>query len=105
MAMDQNSIVTPMAAVTATAAAHSGPDVIKSSQAYNNALVLISGLTGETFALQLSPDGVNFAAPSGQTAVGNGIYYLNLTGAVAYKFVKSAGVENATVIHSVSRYT
>lgn len=99
---DQNYIVIPMPQVVSAAAAHSGPYVLR--EAMEGALVIISGLTGETFALQLSPDGVVFGAPSGQTAVGNGTYYLDLRGAAAYKFVKSAAIESATVTHSVFRY-
>lgn len=102
---NQNCIISPAPQVTSTAAAHSGPYAIKSSDSYQGALVVISGLTGETVAVQISPDGTVFGAPAGQTALGNGAAIVDLRGAVAYKFQKSAGVENATISHSVFRYS
>ena len=100
---DQNYTVTPMPQVVAATAAHSGPYVIR--EGMEGALVIISGLGAETMALQLSPDGAVFGAPTGQTALADGTYYLDLRGAVAYKFVKSAGASSVTVTHSVFRYS
>lgn len=102
---NQNCVVIPMGSVAAATAAHSGPYVVKGSEAFQGALVIISGLGAETMALQLSPDGAVFGAPAGQTAVGDGTYYLDLRGAAAYKFVKSAGASTVTVTHSVFRYS
>lgn len=100
---DQNYTISPMPQVVAATAAHSGPYTLR--EAMQGALVVISGLGAETMALQISPDGVVFGAPTGQTALADGIYYLDLRGAVAYKFVKSAGASSVTVTHSVFRYS
>lgn len=102
---NQNCIICPMPAVAAATAAHSGPYTIKPSEAFQGALVVISGLTSETVAVQISPDGTVFGAPTGQTALGNGISIVDLRGAVAYKFVKSAASETATISHSLFRYS
>ena len=100
---NQNYTVSPMPQVVATTAAHSGPYTLR--EAMQGALVVISGLGAETMALQISPDGTVFGAPAGQTALADGIYYLDLRGAIAYKFVKSAGASSVTVTHSVFRYS
>jgi len=100
---NQNYNVIQMPQVVAATAAHSGPYVLR--EAMQGALVVISGLGAETMALQISPDGTVFGAPAGQTALADGIYYLDLRGAAAYKFVKSAGASSVTVTHSVFRYS
>jgi len=101
---NQNYTVSQMpVVVSATANPHSGPYTLR--EAMQGALVIISGLGAETMALQISPDGSVFAAPAGQTALADGIYYLDLRGAAAYKFVKSAGASSVTVTHSVFRYS
>ena len=102
---NQNCIITPMPQVSATAAAHSGPYTIKSSESYQGALVVISGLGAETVAVQTSPDGTVFGAPAGQTALVNGATIVDLRGAVAYKFVKSGGADTAVISHSNFRYS
>ena len=56
-------------------------------------------------AVQISPDGTVFGAPTAQATLGNGAYVVDLRGAVAYKFVKSAGAETATITHSLFRYS
>ena len=85
---NQNCIISPMPQVSAATAAHSGPYTIKSSDSYQGALVVISGLAAETVAVQISPDGV-----------------VDLRGAVAYKFVKSGAADTAIISHSNFRYS
>lgn len=102
---NQNCIIAPMPQVSSATAAHSGPFTIKSSEAYQGALVVISGLATETVAVQISPDGVVFGAPTGQTALGNGAAIVDFRGAVAYKFVKSGGADTTVVSHSNFRYS
>jgi hypothetical protein len=100
---NQNYNVIQQPAVTNTATAHSGPYVIR--EAMQGALVIISGLGAETMALEVSPDGVLFGAPTGQTAVSNGTFYLDLRGAIAYRFTKSAALSSTVVTHSIFRYS
>jgi hypothetical protein len=100
---NQNYTVSAMPQVASAAAAHSGPYAVR--EAMEGALVIISGLTGETVAVQISPDGTVFGAPTAQATLGNGAYVVDLRGAVAYKFVKSAGAETATITHSLFRYS
>ena len=102
---NQNCIISPAPAVTSVSADHSGPYTIKPSEAFQGALVVISGLSTETIAVQTSPDGTVWGAVSGQTALGNGAFIVDLRGAVAYKFVKSAGANTATISHSTFRYS
>ena len=54
---NQNCIISPMPQVSAATAAHSGPYTIKSSDSYQGALVVISGLAAETVAVQRRPRG------------------------------------------------
>ena len=100
---NQNYTVSPMPQVVATTAAHSGPYTLR--EAMQGALVVISGLGVETVAVQISPDGVVFGAPAGQTALTNGATIVDLRGAVAYKFVKSGAADTAIISHSNFRYS
>ena len=61
---NQNCIISPMPQVSAATAAHSGPYTIKSSDSYQGALVVISGLAAETVAVQISPDGTRGRNPA-----------------------------------------
>ena len=100
---NQNYTISQMPAISAATAALAGPFAVR--EAMQGALVIISGLTSETIAVQISPDGTNYGAPTGQTALGNGTFFVDLRGAVSYKFVKSAGAETAAVKHSLFRYS
>lgn len=100
---NQNYTVSQMPPISGATAALAGPFTLR--EAMQGALVIISGLTGETIAVQISPDGTVFGAPTAQATLGNGTVFVDLRGAVAYKFVKSAGAETATVTHSVFRYS
>lgn len=105
MAIDQNYTISQMPKVSAATAAHSGPYTIK--EGMTGALVVISGLSTETIAVFTSPDGATYGATAvtGQTALGNGTFIVDLRGATQYKFVKSGAADTAVITHSVFRYS
>jgi len=102
---NQNYTISQMPQVSSSAAAHSGPYTLR--EGMEGALVVISGLSAETIAVLTSPDGVTYGATAvtGQTALANGTSYIDLRGAVAYKFVKSGAASTALISHSVFRYS
>lgn len=100
---NQNYTISPMPQVVSAAAAHSGPFTVR--EGMQGGLVVISGLATETVAVQISPDGTVFGAPTAQATLGNGTTWFDLRGAVAYKFVKSGAADSTTITHSVFRYS
>lgn len=84
---------------------------------YNKMMVVISGLATETISVSYAPDpgsasaalarpiDVATGALAAASALGNGTYLFDISGVYSLGFTKSAGVDNATVRYSLSRYS
>lgn len=100
---DQNSTLIQMPTVSGTAAALGGPFTIKSSEAFQGGRLHISGLVTENISVQTTPDGTVWGSLIPNTELYNGINYIDLRGAVGYKFVKSGASDPAVVNFTLKR--